>query len=66
MRCAVTGTGNTIEAGEEPFNIRGLAFGAGNAVVGGSKDKLFKFRFAFQTFVFKNRHGFLPSPFPTT
>ena len=60
MGRAVTGAGYSVEAGKEPLHIFRLAVGALNAVIGRrSEDQLFKFGFAFQTFIFEYGHAYL-------
>ena len=60
MGRAITGAGYPIKAGKEPFHIFRLAVRAMNAVFRRcSEDQLFKFGFAFQTFIFKYGHAYL-------
>jgi hypothetical protein len=65
MRASIAGTRNAAKTGVEFFYFIGIAIGTANPVIGGSKYQLFKFRFALQAFVFKNRHGYRSSPFLT-
>jgi hypothetical protein len=61
MSTTVAGTRNSIKTGKESFYFLRLAAGTGDSVIGGSEYQLFKFRFTFQTLVFKYGHGSLNS-----
>jgi hypothetical protein len=63
MSASVAGTGNAAKAGKELLHFIGIAIRTRNPIFRGSKYQFFKLRFALQTFVFKNRHGYLTSPF---
>lgn len=57
MCASVAGTGDTVKAGEQPFDFAGLAVRAADSIFRScSKHELFKFRVAFPAFIFEYWH----------